>query len=116
MSTWPSTLPGFPLADSFREIAPETSIRTAMDQGPAKLRRRTTAAARDIYASYILSRAQVEHLEAFYVAELAGGSAAFTYTHPRTEAPVTCRFRKPPEYISLNGDYFRVTLEMEILP
>lgn len=116
MPTWPLTLPAFPLADSFRETVPDTSLRTVMDQGPAKVRRRTTAAARNIHASYILSRAQVESLESFYVTDLFGGSASFAYTHPRTEIVVSCRFRKPPDYISLNGDYFRVTLEMEILP
>ena len=66
--------------------------------------------------SYVLSRAQVAVLEGFYLSTLAGGSLAFDFQHPRTEATVNCRFKKAPDYVSLNGDYFRVGLELEVLP
>lgn len=116
MPAWPLTLPVFPLAEHFRETVPDTTVRTAMDQGPGKARQRTMAGVRGLFVSYILDRTQVETLEGFFSADLAGGSLSFDFTHPRTEVAVICRFKKPPEYISLNGDYFRVMMEMEVLP
>ncbi len=42
MATWPATLPA-PALSSLRETPPDNLIRTQMDKGPAKVRRRTTA-------------------------------------------------------------------------
>jgi hypothetical protein len=36
MPSWPLSLPPAPLLDGFVKTVPETIIRTAMDQGPAK--------------------------------------------------------------------------------
>lgn len=116
MTTWPDTLPDSPLLDSFRETVPDSVIRTSMEQGPAKLRRRTTAAVRLLFVSYMMSKDQVTVLETFYLTTLQGGSFSFDFTHPRTETTVSCRFVKPPEYDSGNGNFFRVTIELEVLP
>ncbi len=116
MPAWPETLPLSPLAGSFRETLPDTVLRTGMDQGPAKLRQRSTAGTRGILVSYILDRAQVMTLDDFHETALEGGALSFSYTHPRDDNTVTCRFKRPPEFVSLNGDYYRVTLELEILP
>jgi len=116
MTIWPDTLPASPLLDSFREKVPDFVIRTSMEQGPAKLRRRTTAAVRLLFVSYMMSKDQVTALEAFYLTTLQGGSLFFDFTHPRTETTVSCRFVKPPEYGSGNGNFFRVTIELEVLP
>ncbi|MFH1158064.1 MAG: hypothetical protein V1721_04170 [Pseudomonadota bacterium] len=116
MTTWPASLPASPLLDSFRETVPDSVIRTSMEQGPAKLRRRTTAAVRVLSVAYLMSKDQVTALETFYLTTLQGGSFPFDFTHPRTGATVSCRFVKPPEYGSGNGSFFRVTVELEILP
>ncbi|MCK4945413.1 MAG: hypothetical protein KAS59_04040 [Alphaproteobacteria bacterium] len=116
MTTWPDTLPVSPLLDSFRETVSDSVIRTSMEQGPAKLRRRTTAAVRELFVSYLMSKDQVIALEAFYLTTLQGGSLSFDFTHPRIETTVSCRFVKPPEYGSGNGNFFKVTIELEVLP
>lgn len=116
MPLWPVTLPQSPLADSFRETAPGTTIRTQMEQGPAKIRRRTTAGVGDISFAYVLSAAQVAALEGFYLDDLSGGALSFSFTHPRTGGSLSCRFREPPQYASLSGDYFRAAVKLEILP
>lgn len=113
---WPSTLPASPLAESYAETAPENVIRSAADQGPAKLRRRTTAAVRGLRLAYILSAAQTAVLDGFYLQELQGGSLPFLQVHPRTGEEAVMRFKGPPEYASLNGGYFRAVLELEVLP
>lgn len=113
---WPSTLPVSPLADFYAETAPDNIIRSTTDQGPEKLRRRTTAATRELRFAYVLSAVQTEILDVFYLEDLHGGAMPFLHTHPRTGEAAVMRFKTPPEYTSLNGGYFRVTLDLEILP
>ena len=116
MTAWPGTLPSAPLLENFQELLPDTAIRTDMDTGPVKLRQRTTAGVGSLMVSYLLSAAQTATLDAFYETTLAGGSTAFDYTHPRTNATVSCRFVSPPEYTPANGTYYKVTLMLEVLP
>ena len=116
MPAWPGTLPASPLMDSFRETVPDTVLRTETDQGPAKLRQRTTAGVRRLSLSYIMSQSQISDLENFFLVTLMGGALGFDFTHPRTEETETCRFRQPPEYAPLNGNFFRVAVDLEVLP
>lgn len=116
MTTWPLTLPPAPLAEGFRETVPNTVIRTEMEQGVPKVRQRTTAGVRKMAMAFILSKAQVAILDGFFTETVAGGSLSFGFSHPRTEESITCRFRQPPEYAALNGEFFRAAIELEILP
>lgn len=113
---WPDTLPEAPLLDGFHEEAPDTAVRTSMEQGPAKVRRRTTAGVGRLEMRYLLSKAEVDALEGFYQDTLGGGALSFAYTHPRTGLSVTCRFAEPPHYATTNGSYFLVALTLETLP
>lgn len=115
MPIWPDSLPQAPLINHYQETLAETTIRTKMDQGPAKTRQRTTAGPTDIVVSYLFSRAQAQVLDDFFMTALGGGSMGFTYPHPRREVPVTARFRKPPQLAARNGQYYTVRLELEIL-
>lgn len=116
MTNWPDTLPAAPLAEGFRESAPHTAIRTEMDQGIAKVRQRATTGIRKMAMAFVLGRAQVAILDGFFTETVAGGSLPFGFFHPRTGESVICRFRQPPEYASLNGEFFRAAIELEILP
>jgi hypothetical protein len=116
MTAWPDALPAYPLLDGFHETVPNTVIRTDMEQGPAKIRLRTTAAVRTMSLSYLMSKAQVTALETFYLATLQGGALSFVFNHPRSNAAVSCRFIKPPEYGTSNGNFFKVAIELEVLP
>ena len=116
MPTWPNNLPARPLNDGFQEVMADTLLRTTMDQGPAKLRRRGTAGVGALSLQYILSAAEVAALKTFYHDTLGGGALAFIFTHPVTLASLTCRFKSPPSFSNLNGGYFRVRVELEVLP
>lgn len=116
MTTWPDTLPAAPLLENFQELLPQTAIRTDMDTGPAKVRQRTTAGIGALMVSYLLNIAETIALDSFYQTTLCGGVSAFDYTHPRTGAALSCRFTSPPEYAPVNGNYFKVTLTLEVLP
>lgn len=114
--TWPDSLPLRPLADRYQETLAETSIRTAMEQGPAKIRQRTTAGVTQIEASYVLSHAQAAVLETFYRVTLSGGTGVFACLHPRHGGAVTARFRRSPVLSARNGSYVLARTEIEILP
>lgn len=115
MPVWPVSLPK-PLAAGFRETLPVTTIRTEMEQGPAKVRRRTTAAIRKMSMSFLMTKAEIETLENFFLVTVAGGAIAFDFTHPRTGSTVSCRLTRPPEYGANNGTRFQIDIEMEVLP
>lgn len=116
MPSWPETLPAVPLLDGFHETVPDAVIRTSMEQGPAKARRRSTAAVRLFELHYLLDRAQLAALDAFFLTTLMGGVLPFGFPHPRGGGTLSCRFVRPPEYAAANGAYFRATCMLEALP
>lgn len=116
MATWPTSLPARPLVRGLTEGFPNIALRTEMDHGPAKMRRRFTAAVRPFTASMVLSAAQVTALETFYVTTLEGGTAAFTFTHPRTGAAGSFRFTAPPTVQAYSPGFYDVALNLELMP
>ena len=115
MPTWPLTLPQSPLMDGYTETPPENTIRTQMDVGPDKVRRRTTSNPRPIQCSYVLTGAQLTILDDFYTGDAAGGATEFDMPHPRTGVTVSVRFRAAPTYTAVQGN-FRAALDIEVLP
>ena len=116
MATWPATLPSYVLVEGYSEMPPVNSIRTQMDVGPPKVRRRSTAAPRPITCKQHMTKTQVAILDTFYVTTLSSGVDPFDWTHPRTGASVSFTFTEPPTYESLGGTAWGVTLKLEILP
>lgn len=103
--------------EGFSEQAPNTIIRSQMEAGPAKLRRRFTAGTRNFDCHLYLSADQVEALDAFYVSTLAGGALSFDWKHPRTQAAVTYRFVEPPSYKPVKrGSAWQASMKLEVLP
>ena len=95
---------------------PDMVVRTEMDAGPAKLRRRFTAAVRPLKGRIEITRAQAATLETFYVTTLAGGALPFDWTSPRTLETVSMRFVSPPRVGILKGTVWFADLDLEILP
>ena len=116
MTDWPEMLPAAPLNEGFRETMADTLVRTGMDQGPGKTRRRGTAGVGALTLQYILSTDEMTALRHFHDADLGGGALAFAFSHPVTGVPLNCRFKSPPAFTTLNGGYFRAALEFEVLP
>jgi hypothetical protein len=122
MPTWPSTLPPVPQVRGYEEQSPNNLIRTDMDVGPAKARRRTTAAVRKHKMLFQMSQAQIELFDEFLSAILGDGALSFDYAHPRTGVTVKFRIIPPAVYTldkpATGGDagVWWVTLDMEQLP
>jgi hypothetical protein len=116
MVDWPASLPELPLSGKYTEMPPNLVIRTGMDVGPAKVRRRFTAGVRDIKVAFFLTADQVEILDDFFLVDLLGGSLSFTWVNPRTNSTASLRFKKPPNYSHFANIWYDVDFELEILP
>ena len=62
MATWPGTLPDYVMQSGFSETLPNNVIRTKMEVGPPKMRRRGTAAPRPMKWKLYMTTAQVATL------------------------------------------------------
>jgi hypothetical protein len=118
---WPATLPQYLPVANYQEVPPDTTLRTPMDAGPAKLRRRYTANVRNISTIMPLTEAQLRILDSFYLDDTQGGSLPFDWVHPRYAGespglPVTMRFIKQPTYTCVEPDYYNAQLDFEIMP
>lgn len=116
MASWPSTLPQRPLADGYVERPRSVTIRTDMDVGPPKVRRRYTAEIRDYALRLLLTTVQVATLETFYITTLSHGSLTFDWVHPRTQVAATFRMVNRPGYEQAGPGYWYTDLALEELP
>jgi len=119
MAAWPVSLPQSPLVNGYSEQMPKMGLRSSMDAGPAKQRRRFTAAVIPIGVRMALTNAQVETLVTFWDTTTSGGVLSFTWLHPRTGSAVTMRFiaDQPPDIQPLDSeDLYSVSFPLEILP
>lgn len=76
MATWPATLPAPLLADYSLESA-DLTIRTDMESGPARVRRRSTAPQDRVTLRFVLTDAQQQVFRGFWESDAAHGSAWF---------------------------------------
>lgn len=115
MPVWPSTLPA-PKLGTLNESPPDNTIRSTMDKGPPKLRRRTTANVRPISFGLVLTKEQVQILDDFYIDDVFSGSIPFTFEHPRTLAIVQAQFAEKPSWGESEGVCYNASISLEILP
>lgn len=115
MATWPATLPA-PILNSIRESLADNVLRTPMDKGAAKLRRRTTASPDSLAFSLVMTPTQASTLTEFYKVTTVGGVDEFDFTHPRTSEAVKARFLQPPSLSDINGVGYRTEVQLEIMP
>jgi len=114
-TTWPTSLRDLWLRDGFREVVPKNMIRSSMDVGPAKVRRRTTANVRPFFGQMFLTSALVATLDTFFVTTTKSGTLTVELKHPRTGSTGTYRFVKEPQYVPHNRG-FMASVQMELLP
>lgn len=114
MPTWPAGLPQTPL-QQYEEEPPKNLIRTEMDAGPAKVRKRFTAGVRVYRVTYLLDGADITTLDNFFITDTEFGALSFNFPHPRTGTTISVRFVRSPRY-SGSGALFGVSMEIEELP
>jgi hypothetical protein len=113
MAAWPAILPqGFLRGFS---VQPKDSVlRTQMDVGPNKLRRRVTYSGLDISGEIICSQSQVEALEIFYLETTRSGTQWFTMRTPHHDRDYEARFLEPPETVWRGGNVFQISIKLEM--
>jgi hypothetical protein len=117
MPSWPASLPQHVLVEGYDEAPPDVLLRTEMDAGPAKVRRRFTAGVRELRCAILCDSDQLDDLEEFFRDEIAGGALPFDWVHPRTQDAASFRFvRRFTIAPEPGAKYWRVGLELEILP
>ncbi len=77
MPTWPLTLPQSFLVNGLREEGTDNVIRSPIDTGPAKTRRRYSAKTKPIQGSMLMTQAQYLIFKTFYEDTIADGALEF---------------------------------------
>lgn len=115
---WPASLPQGP-QKGYTEDINLNVLRTPMDAGPPKLRKRGKKPS-TLSLTFLLTSTQVTTLESF-ILDTIQGVARFGFTHPRTLASIEARIIPQQEgtYYKLQyvaPGYYTANLQFEILP
>lgn len=119
MATWPATLP-VPLVEGYQLNPGDQTIRTEMEVGAARVRRRTSARNDRVAAAWLLTEVQLDTLRDWFdnaTTGIAGGAAWFTValavgTGTR-QAAVEARFIGALQCAPA-GPYWRVSATLEV--
>lgn len=115
MATFPSALAAKIQREGYKESPPDTAMRSSMDTGPDKVRRRSSAGVRPMTFTMFLSDSELDTLDNFYVNTVKECSLSFDFISLRSGATLSVRFTSAPEY-SLDGTFWRVSTNLEVLP
>ena len=113
---WPANLPQLVNEESFDEEIGETLIRSDMDIGPAKVRRRFTHGVDAMSFTMYMTMTQYAYFKNWYKVDLNGGANTIEFNHPVTQVLSVFRFTSPPKGRPLGGQYFNVSMTVELLP
>lgn len=116
MATWPSILPQELNEEGFSTELIDNVIRTQMDYGPAKIRRRSTSNIMKVEGTISLNSTQLTTFISFFNSNLSYGATAFDWTHPLTGENCSMRFTATPKIRPIGGNLTEVQMSLEILP
>jgi hypothetical protein len=116
MATWPSDLPDYPLLNGYSEAPQSGVLRTQMDSGRPKRRKRYNAPPTQFNVQFNLTGSQLQTFEDFFETDLEFGALGFDWTHPRTGTSVSFYFVGSYKTKALSPDVFQVSFRLELLP
>lgn len=115
MPIWPvAPFPQNVLHTSYVEETPLGHIRTEMDAGPAKTRKRTDRNPIKFRGALVLTSTQTQDLDDFYQDTLSWGALSFEWLHQRTGSTGDFRFVGAPKYTPY-GLHYKAQIEWEQL-
>lgn len=94
MPSWPASLPQTQFLN-MTEQRQDARVRTAMDAGPAKMRRRFTTAVRTVMTPIVLDGTQRQAFDSFWINDTQEGTLKFSWSDPATDSTVNFRFVSP---------------------
>lgn len=115
---WPTTLPQNP-QKGFSEGLGVSVIRTNMDLGPAKMRKRGVGV-NTLNITFLFTTEQVNILNNF-ITNTIKGTARFGFTHPRTQTVTEVRIvpQQSNQFFTSTyaaPGYWNVSLQLEVMP
>lgn len=113
---WPSQLQQNLLEPTFNFKFGDSRLRTNMDVGLAKVRRRSTREIDTASGSIHLEFSDYSIFKDFYKTLINGGVTPFTIIHPIEQVTATFRFVSSPTIRSIGGGVFEVSMEWEEVP
>jgi hypothetical protein len=115
MATWPTTLPS---PTSGFSIAPvDQTIRTDMEVGSARVRRRTSARNDMMTTTWLMTNDQVAIFRTWFTTTINGGVTWFTVSLPvgsTVYSSVNARFKGPYTIDHVGGIYWKINGTLEI--
>ena len=113
-AAWALTLPQAPSADGFRVVYPSVVVRSSMDAGPTKQRRRVAWAKKTMVAPFVMSPTQLTDFEEFYKNTVRAGTDVFEWTDPMRDVLGEYRIIEDPQIEADEyGLWYRVTIVLE---
>lgn len=109
---WPNGLP-IPKIGGLNGQYQNAVIRTKMDAGPAKQRRRFTAVPKLFSGRLILNEEQRSLLDAFYRNSIGHGTLRFDMKNPQTGQEETFRMTEPYSEDGNDDGLWEITLKFE---
>lgn len=91
-------------------------LRSQVDAGTAKVRRRYTEAVNNVSASISADKTQIKTFDDFYHIDLQSGVNRFTFLDPVTETEKEYRFREPPSYTPITDTQWLISMALEVTP
>ncbi len=103
------------LLGSFSEQAAPSTIRSSVEAGVPKVRRRYTSTYFNVSAAINATRDQLNILQAFYDVDLQGGALRFIFLNPTTGDDREFRFVNPYVVTPLSDKEWLISMELERL-
>ena len=127
---WPLALPQYPQSDGYRRSLPNNMIRSSMDTGSDKVRKRGRFRPQVVTATYFLNPRHVYNgavynqrdvLESFIHNSIAEGAICFDWWHPELRRLVRARLKAGSDSLFDiqpvgNSLWWQATLTLEIWP
>lgn len=114
--TWPDELQQLLDQDSFSYSIGDTSIKSDMEIGPPKVRRRFTKSTDAITCQIRIDYSQFQYLYDFWDVTLNGGVTPFIFNNPFTQVAETFRMDTPPSLKPMGGNCYQVAMQWIRLP
>lgn len=111
---WPPVLPQVLQLKGLGAKRKNNVIRTEMDAGPAKIRRRYTVTEKVFEGSIIITEFQRKILENWYQNTIGDGTLRFQMKDPQTLLPAEFRFTEDYSEDSIDG-LWKITMKLEKL-
>jgi len=136
---WPTALPQRFLVDGYSLSQPDGRLRSPMDAGPPKVRRRSSAAVRNVSAQIIVTFDAHGRFDRFWAEDTSGGVLPFLVPNPQVDDLIVTdesgatltdesgnevqavdywlvQFGESPPQTSPDGLEFRISFPLIILP